>query len=77
MPRRAVGTFENDLLFVETLPGGREHEIVEHCRKLIAGYKCPKRVVIQQEPLPKSGPGKILKTEIRKPFWAGHEKNVN
>lgn len=52
-------------------------EIIEHCRTLIAGYKTPKRVVIQAEALPKSGPGKILKTELRKPFWQGKEKQVN
>jgi long-chain acyl-CoA synthetase len=54
-----------------------EQEIIEHCRTLIAGYKCPKRVVFQDTPLPKSGPGKILKTELRKPFWEGKTKNVN
>ncbi|HXU22960.1 MAG TPA: hypothetical protein VN697_02910, partial [Tepidiformaceae bacterium] len=54
-----------------------EQELITHCKTLIAGYKCPKRVVIQSEPLPKSGPGKILKTEIRKPFWEGASRNVN
>ena len=54
-----------------------EQEIIEHCRTLIAGYKCPKRVVFQDTPLPKSGPGKILKTELRKPYWEGKTKNVN
>jgi len=29
VPRRAVGTFDGDLRYVETLPNGREHEIVE------------------------------------------------
>lgn len=53
------------------------HDIAEHCRKLIAGYKVPKQVVIRPEPLPKSGPGKILKTELRKPYWEGKEKGVN
>ncbi len=52
-------------------------DIIEHCKKLIAGYKTPKRVVIQDAPLPKSGPGKILKTELRKPFWEGKERQVN
>ncbi|MEX0781801.1 MAG: long-chain-fatty-acid--CoA ligase [Dehalococcoidia bacterium] len=52
-------------------------EIIEHCKTLIAGYKTPKRVVIQDDPLPKSGPGKILKTELRKPFWEGKERMVN
>jgi signal peptidase I len=27
--RRAIGTFEGDKLYIETLPNGREHEIVE------------------------------------------------
>ncbi|MGH8429082.1 MAG: class I adenylate-forming enzyme family protein, partial [Solimonas sp.] len=54
-----------------------EAEIIAHCKMLIAGYKTPKRVVIQDAPLPKSGPGKILKTELRKPFWEGKERMVN
>ncbi len=54
-----------------------EDDIIAHCRKLIAGYKVPKRVIFQSDPLPKSGPGKILKTELRKPYWAGKEKGVN
>jgi long-chain acyl-CoA synthetase len=54
-----------------------EQEIIDHCRQLIAAYKAPKRVVVQAEPLPKSGPGKILKTEIRKPFWANQQRMVN
>jgi long-chain acyl-CoA synthetase len=54
-----------------------EDDIIAHCRKLIAGYKVPKRVIFQNDPLPKSGPGKILKTELRKPYWAGKEKGIN
>ena len=54
-----------------------EQDIIDHCRTRIAGYKLPKRVVFQAEPLPKSGPGKILKTELRKPYWAGKDKQVN
>jgi long-chain acyl-CoA synthetase len=54
-----------------------EDEIITHCKTLIAGYKTPKRVVVQDTPLPKSGPGKILKTELRKPFWEGKTRMVN
>ena len=54
-----------------------EAEIIAHCRTLIAGYKCPKSVVFQAQPLPKSGAGKILKTDLRKPYWEGKERNVN
>jgi long-chain acyl-CoA synthetase len=52
-------------------------EIIEFCREQIAGYKVPKGIDIQTEPLPKSGPGKVLKRELRAPFWEGHERSVN
>jgi len=54
-----------------------EAQIVAHCHTLIAGYKCPRSVTIRNEPMPISGAGKILKTTLRAPFWAGHEKQVN
>jgi hypothetical protein len=34
-------------------------------------------VEIRREELPKSGPGKILKTELRRPFWAERARGVN
>jgi long-chain acyl-CoA synthetase len=42
-----------------------ELELRDHCRALIANYKVPKRIEIHHEPLPKSGPGKILKRALR------------
>jgi len=49
--------------------GEIETELREHCRKFIAGYKVPKQIDISVNPLPKSGPGKILKRALRAPFW--------
>jgi long-chain acyl-CoA synthetase len=46
-----------------------ESELKNHCRQSIAGYKVPKRIEIRLEPLPKSGPGKILKRALRDPYW--------
>jgi long-chain acyl-CoA synthetase len=40
-------------------------QLRDHCRTLIAGYKVPKQIEIQLDPLPKSGPGKILKRVLR------------
>ncbi|MGQ0503515.1 MAG: long-chain-fatty-acid--CoA ligase [Panacagrimonas sp.] len=51
--------------------------IIAHCRSLIAGYKVPRSVQIRHEPLPVSGAGKILKTDLRKPFWEGRGRAVN
>ena len=54
-----------------------EDAIIAHSKTLIANYKCPRSVSFREEPLPISGAGKILKTELRKPYWAGKEKAVN
>ena len=54
-----------------------ESELIEHCRGLIAGYKVPRSVELRREPLPKSGAGKLLKTVLREPFWAGLDRRVN
>ena len=56
---------------------GSGEEIIAHCRTLIAGYKLPRSVELRLEPLPVSGAGKILKTDLRKPYWAGRSKSVN
>jgi len=52
-------------------------EIIEFCRSRIAGYKVPKGVEVHEEPLPKSGPGKVLKRELRAPYWADRDRSVN
>jgi len=43
-----------------------EADVIAHCRRLIAGYKCPRSVTVRTEPLPLSGAGKVLKTVLRK-----------
>jgi long-chain acyl-CoA synthetase len=52
-------------------------EIVDHCREWIAGYKVPKSVEFRAEPLPLSGAMKILKRELRDPYWEGRDRAVN
>jgi len=50
-----------------------EAELLDHCRGLIAGYKVPKRIEVRTEPLPKSAAGKLLKHQLRAPYWQGRE----
>jgi long-chain acyl-CoA synthetase len=52
-------------------------ELIEFCKTLIAGYKCPRSVDIRESPLPLSGAGKVLKRELRKPFWENRERRVS
>ena len=54
-----------------------EGDIISYCKEVIAGYKCPKSVEFRTEPFPLSGANKVLKTELRKPYWEGLERQVN
>lgn len=42
-----------------------EAGLIAHCSMLIARFKCPKSIAFRSEPLPLSGVGKTLKTELR------------
>ncbi len=52
-------------------------ELITHCREFIAGYKIPKSVEFRAEPLPLSGAMKVLKRELRAPYWEGRDRAVN
>ncbi|HEX5459582.1 MAG TPA: AMP-binding protein [Steroidobacteraceae bacterium] len=53
------------LYVVRKDPNVTEHDIIEHCRKSLAGYKVPRHIYFRKE-LPKSNVGKILRKELRK-----------
>ncbi len=51
-------------------------DIIAHCRMLIGGYKVPRSVTLRSEPLPKSGAGKILKKDLRSPYWTDRDSSL-
>lgn len=51
-------------------------ELIEFARSRIAGYKVPRSVDFI-DALPRNPSGKILKRELRKPYWANRERQVN
>ena len=51
-------------------------ELIAHAREHIAGYKVPKSVDFRDEPLPLSGAMKVLKRELRAPYWEGQGRGV-
>jgi len=59
-------------------PGGSlsEAHVVAYARQHLAGYKCPRSVSFAGE-LPRTGSGKLLKRELRAPYWAGHTRQVS
>jgi acyl-CoA synthetase (AMP-forming)/AMP-acid ligase II len=50
-----------------------EDELIGWCREQLAHFKCPKSVDIL-EALPRNPTGKILKRDLRRPYWEGHER---
>lgn len=50
--------------------------VQDWARSRIAGYKVPRSVLVREERLPLSGAGKVLKSELRAPYWAGREKRI-
>jgi acyl-CoA synthetase (AMP-forming)/AMP-acid ligase II len=51
--------------------------IIAHARERIAHYKAPKSVDVRDMPLPRNPSGKILRRELREPYWQGKERRVN
>ena len=63
--------------FCELKPGHATDEaaILAFCRDHLASYKRPKTLSIVDE-LPRNTMGKLLKRELREPYWKGRERNV-
>jgi long-chain acyl-CoA synthetase len=63
--------------YVVLKPGQQatEQEIIDQTRQHLAGYQKPRSVEFVSE-LPKAPTGKILKRELRKPYWEDQERNV-
>jgi acyl-CoA synthetase (AMP-forming)/AMP-acid ligase II len=51
-------------------------EIIAWARDRIAGYKLPKSVDFI-DAIPRNPSGKVLRRELRKPYWEGRDRQVN
>jgi long-chain acyl-CoA synthetase len=71
IPHQRWGEAVHAIVVSATTAPSLADELISHCRGLIAGFKVPKSIDIQTEPLPKSGPGKVLKRSLRDRFWEG------
>jgi acyl-CoA synthetase (AMP-forming)/AMP-acid ligase II len=52
-----------------------EMELVEFCRERLAHFKCPRTVDVVPA-LPRNPTGKILKRDLRKPYWDSAQRQV-
>lgn len=50
-------------------------DVIEFCREHLAAFKCPRTVDFVSE-LPRNASGKILKTQLREPFWRDRPRGI-
>ena len=58
-----------------TSSSATEAELIAWCKERIASYKAPRSIDVV-EALPRNPTGKILKRELRRPYWADRESAV-
>ena len=49
---------------------------VAYARQRLARYKCPTSVDFL-DALPRNPSGKLLKRQLREPYWKGHERRIH
>jgi acyl-CoA synthetase (AMP-forming)/AMP-acid ligase II len=76
IPDEKWGEVPKALVTLKAGESASEAEIVEHCRRHLAGFKVPKSVEFLDN-LPKGGTGKILKKVLREKYWAGRVRQVS
>ena len=53
-----------------------DRDLIDHCRELLAHYKCPTSVEFRDE-LARTATGKLQKFKLRSPYWEGRDRLVN
>jgi fatty-acyl-CoA synthase len=53
-----------------------EPELKEFLRNRLSRFKLPRIIEFRDEPLPKTGTGKIRKMVLKEKFWTGKDKRV-
>jgi long-chain acyl-CoA synthetase len=63
---------------VVTAPGAEvgEADLIAFTREQLAHFKCPTSVDFIGE-LPRNPSGKVLKRQLREPYWAGRDRRIN
>jgi acyl-CoA synthetase (AMP-forming)/AMP-acid ligase II len=53
-----------------------EEALVAHCRQHLAGYKVPRQYTTC-DVLPRNPSGKVLRTELRQPYWKNSARQIS
>jgi long-chain acyl-CoA synthetase len=76
VPDETWGESVKAIVVSSSEPQVSEGEVIAFCRERLAHYKCPKSVDFI-DVLPRNPSGKVLKRELREPYWEGVERQVH
>jgi len=76
VPHERWGETPKALIVLRAGTSVDEQEVIEYCRERLARFKCPTSISVE-ESLPRNPSGKLLKREMREPYWAGSERRIN
>jgi fatty-acyl-CoA synthase len=74
-PDKALGEAPIALVVLKPGSSATVKELRDHCKERLARFKVPRDIHFRDS-LPKGGTGKVLKAELREPFWKGHDARV-
>jgi acyl-CoA synthetase (AMP-forming)/AMP-acid ligase II len=57
-------------------PGLDTAELIAWAHGRLAGFKCPTGITVVHQ-LPRNATGKVLRSALREPFWAGRDRRVS
>ena len=77
IPHEKWGEAVHAIVVLHPDKSATEEELIIHAREHIAGFKIPKSIEFRTEPLPLSGAMKVLKRDLRAPYWEGKGRGVN
>jgi acyl-CoA synthetase (AMP-forming)/AMP-acid ligase II len=65
------------IALVERRSGGTvtQADLIAHCKNRLGSLRSPKSVEFR-ESLPRNATGKVLKRELRAPYWAGRSREI-
>jgi fatty-acyl-CoA synthase len=74
-PDKTLGEAPVAIVVLKPGASATPKDLRDHCKATLARFKVPRDFHFR-DALPKGGTGKILKTELREPYWKGHEARV-
>jgi long-chain acyl-CoA synthetase len=76
IPSEQWGEAVHAIVVLKPGESATKEDLQAWARERIAGYKVPKSFEFRTEPLPLSGAMKVLKKDLRAPYWEGQGRAV-